>query len=140
VHISQKHIVKELNIVSPESSPVLGFARLINASHDPARVAFTKVIDEAITILFERGYKKIDEIEADTMGVLLASSLGYDPTGLIRFLEKIKSIPGQEAASYKNLYPPIENRIKFIRQKIKKEGLSAETVRIRRKRLIDYKS
>ena len=64
IHIVQKHIVKELNIRGYESSAVSGLTHLIGGTTDTARVAFSKAVDETITILFERGYKKADEIEA----------------------------------------------------------------------------
>ena len=60
IHIVQKHVVKELNIRSFESSAVSGLTHLISGTTDTVRVAFTKAVDETINILFERGYKRRD--------------------------------------------------------------------------------
>jgi len=136
IHIVQKHIVKELNIRSFESSAVSGLTHLISGATDTVRVAFTKAVDETINILFERGYKRRDEIEADTMGVVLASSLGYDPVALACFIEKIKNFGDEDILSYRNLYPPFDERIEHIKKTIAREGLTIGN-NIKEK-LVDY--
>ncbi len=136
IHIVQKHIVKELNIRSFESSAVSGLTHLISGTTNTVRVAFTKAVDETINILFERGYKRRDEIEADTMGVVLASRLGYDPVALACFIEKIKNLGDEDISSYRNLYPPFDERIEHINKTIAQEGLTTEN-HIKEK-LVDY--
>lgn len=138
IHICQKHIVSELNIHAVESSHVSGFTKLISGTSDPARVAFTKAVDETISILFERGYKKMDEIEADTMGVVLASSLGFDPSGLARYIDNVLKMNNEKTAYYQKLYPPFEDRIRYIEETIDKEGLSTGNFFLGRKKPIEY--
>lgn len=138
IHICQKHIVSELNIHAVESTHVSSFTRLISGTSDPARVAFSKAVDETMKILFERGYKKIDEIEADTMGVVLSSSLGFDPTGLARFLDKVLKMNSEITSYYQKLYPPFEDRIRYIKETIEKEGLSTGSYILGRKKPIEY--
>ena len=136
IHIVQKHIVKELNIRSFESSSVSGLTHLISGTTNTVRIAFTKAVDETINILFERGYKRRDEIEADTMGVVLASRLGYDPVALACFIEKIKNLGDEDISSYRNLYPPFDERIEHINKTIAQEGLTPGN-HIKEK-LVDY--
>ena len=136
IHIVQKHVVKELNIRGFESSAVSGLTHLISGTTNTVRVAFTKAVDETISILFERGYKKRDEIEADTMGVVLASSLGYEPTALARFIKKIQGLQDEDISSYRNLYPPFEERIAHIKETIAREGLTnGKNIK---EKLVDY--
>lgn len=127
IHITQRHILRELNISTrPELSTVCVLTQIIGGTGDPARIAITKMVDETITILFDRGYHRDDEMEADTLGVILASSAGYDPSGLARYLGKIEKLSEAKVSSYKRLYPPIEERIRYISKAMKQEGLSAE--------------
>ena len=56
-HVTERHIVEELNIRASDDSPVAGVARMIGATGDPAKVAFLKAADKALNILMERGYK-----------------------------------------------------------------------------------
>jgi predicted Zn-dependent protease len=125
IHVTQKHIVKELNIQASAGSPASGLAGLIGGTSQSARVAFTKAADETLEFLLNRGYRKMDEIEADTMGVALASSsLGYDPMALVRYLEKIEVLSGEEASRFRSLYPPFKERIAGIQSVIEEEGLA----------------
>ena len=139
MHIVQKHIVKELNIRASESSSTSGLGRLIGGASETTRIAFSKAIDETVNILFERGYKKKDEIEADTMGVMLASSLGYDPTALATFIEKIAKLEDKDVSNYRSLYPPFEERVQHIKKTIDEHGLTAENYINKQERLIAYR-
>ncbi|MGA1868215.1 MAG: M48 family metalloprotease [bacterium] len=139
IHIAQRHIVKELNIRASESSSTSGLSRLLSGTSETTRIAFSKAIDETVTILFERGYKKNDEIEADTMGVMLASSTGYNPTALVTFIEKIKQLKDQDTSNYKSLYPPFDERIKHIKDTIDEEGLAKGEYITKKERLIAYR-
>ncbi|MGA1825394.1 MAG: M48 family metalloprotease [bacterium] len=140
MHIVQKHIVKELNIRASESSSTSGLGRLLGGTSETTRIAFSKAIDETVTILFERGYKKNDEIEADTMGVMLASSLGYDPTALATFIEKISKLEDKDVSKYRNLYPPFDERVRHIRKTIDENGLASENYIKRQERLLAYRN
>jgi len=122
-HITEKHIVKELNIHGTDTSPVSGFARLIGGATDPARVAFTKAVEKALDILFERGYKREDEISADTLGVILMATAGYDPEAMVKYFTKIRKTDKEEIASIEKLHPSFDDRIAVLRTTIEKEGL-----------------
>jgi len=124
MHVTQRHIVKELNIHGSETSPAAGFSRMIGGATDVVKVAFVKAMDEAVKILFERGYKKQDEVEADTLATMLIASADYDPSALARYFGKIKKTEGQETQSLKKLHPSFDERIGWISQTLEKNGLA----------------
>jgi predicted Zn-dependent protease len=64
-----------------------------------------------------------DEFEADRIGVTYAARGGYDPWGLVRFLEKLREKEGQGPSrlqTYFRTHPRTQDRIKrttaYIRQ------------------------
>lgn len=126
IHVSQKHIVRELEIRGSDNSSISGVSRLVGGATDAIKMAFVQAIDKAMNILLERGHKKDDELEADAMAVVLTAQANYDPRALLIYFEKIKKNRGEEMASIKKLHPPFEERIKLIKKAIEKGGLSGD--------------
>ena len=89
-HIVKRHVVKELNIRGNESSGAGGIASLIGGPTDSLRGALEQALDDAADIIFNKGYKVKDEIEADRVGIMVESLAGYDPSALKEFLNKAK--------------------------------------------------
>ena len=121
-HIVKRHVVKELSIRGDEGSAVGGIASLIGGATGSFRVAFEQTLDDAADILFNRGYKAKDEIEADEIGVLLASVAGYDPSALKEFLNNVKSFE-REDKTYKGEHPIFEVRMREINETLEAHGL-----------------
>lgn len=134
MHVCQRHIVKELNIHGTSDSPVAGFSHMIGGAGEAVNLTFVRAVDEATNILFERGYKKQDEIEADTMGAMLAANAGYAPNALIRYFSKIKTGQEKETASIKKLHPSFDERIEWINRSIEKDGLGGNGYKIGKER------
>lgn len=121
-HITERHIVKELNIRGAEGSSG-GLARLVGGVGDPARVAFFQAVDKAMEILFEKGLKVEDEFGADRVGTMLLANSGYDPSGLKRYLERIKDSKVDKTKVLSKTHPPFDERINRLDETIKTEGL-----------------
>lgn len=134
MHVCQRHIVKELNIHGTSDSPVAGFSHMIGGAGEAVNLTFVRAVDEATNILFERGYKKQDEIEADTTGTMLAANAGYDPAALIRYFKKIKTGQEKEIASIRKLHPSFDERIEWINRSIEKDGLGGGGYKIGKER------
>ena len=94
-HIDEKHVVRELNIRASENSAVGGLARLIGGGTESARVAFNQAVDKALDMLFESGYKREDEIQADKSAALLCALTGYDPSGLVHYFERLQAVKSE---------------------------------------------
>ena len=121
-HVVKKHVVKELNIKGDDASAVGGIASLIGSATSSFRVALEQTLDQAVDILFNRGYKIADEIEADRVGILLASVAGYDPLGLREFLNKTKGFE-KEDKTYTGEHPIQEVRMREIDKTLEVNGL-----------------
>ena len=122
-HINEKHVVKELNIRATEDSAMSGLARLIGGSTETARLAFNQAVDKAMDILFATGYKQEDEVQADTGTVTLCAVTGYDPAGLVRYLERISAIKEKNTKVLDKTHPAYQTRIALIRETMAKEGI-----------------
>jgi predicted Zn-dependent protease len=122
-HITNRHIVKELNIHASDTSPVSGFARFLGASGDPAKVTFMNMVDKAMDILFEDGYKLEDEKEADSSAALFLAMSGYDPSALMDYLDRIEELKGESMKVLEKTHPAFKERIELIKASIETEGL-----------------
>lgn len=125
-HVTERHIVKELNIQASEESPVSAFARFIGAGGDPAKAFFNKAVDKALDILFKDGYKRTDELESDKIAVILTALAGYRADGLLRYLKRISEIKGKEKTNVGKTHPVYEERFSFIQKIMSDEGINPE--------------
>jgi len=124
-HITEKHIVKAIGIKGSDSSAISGFSKLLGASNDPTRVAFSQAIDKALDYLFENGLQAEDEYESDATGTLIATQAGYDPEALHRYLSRVKGKRKQLEVVNKT-HPPFNKRLNELNQLLTVEGLTAD--------------
>ena len=136
-HISEKHVVKELNIHGMEGSAASGFARLIGGGTETARIAFYQAVDNALDILFKTGYKREDEAHADKGAVLLCAVTGYDPSGLVKYFERIGAAGGKSTEVLDRTHPAYDARIAWLKDIIAKEGIDSGTLKNYRDRFFD---
>ncbi|MBM4136596.1 MAG: peptidase M48 Ste24p [Nitrospira sp.] len=123
-HITEKHIVKELNIRGTEDSPVSGLARAIGgAGYEAAKVAFFQAVDKALDVLFKNGYKREDEIQADKDAVVFCALTGYDPSALSRYLNRINGMKGKQTGVLDRTHPAYDTRLNWLKETISKEGM-----------------
>lgn len=104
-HITERHVIRELNLKGEDGSAVAGIAGLIGGATGGTMKSLEQAMDRAADILLRDGYKINDEIEADGIGMLMAASAGYDPFALKEFLVQEKrfekgddSTPGDHPA------------------------------------------
>ncbi|OGW15139.1 MAG: hypothetical protein A2035_05370 [Nitrospirae bacterium GWA2_42_11] len=112
-HVSERHIVKELDIKGKDESTVANIGRIIGGNTEFLRGVFTQMVDEAADILFEKGFKKQDEIDADRIATLIITTAGYDPSALSRYLKKISS-DEKEGKTIGSTHPLFSERIEKI--------------------------
>ncbi len=121
IHITERHIVKEINLRATDESAVTGFAALIGGATKTFEAVFTEMVDQAYSILFERGYKKEDELTSDTLGTMIIFNAGYDPEALLRFLKRIRD--KGLVKDIKGTHPGIDERISRLEGFIKEQRL-----------------
>ncbi len=95
---------------------------------------FSDVISDVGKKVMESGYSQSDEKKADASGVRYASSAGYDPNGIIAFLEAEQ---GKGVDAHRGPFashPKTEARIKELKAEIEKESLSRQIADVRTSR------
>ncbi len=124
-HVTEKQVVKELNIKGSDNSATSGLARLVGGSSESARLAFSQAVDKALDVLFKDGYKREDEAQADRTAVVISAMTGYDAGALARYLDRISAVKGKPTEIIDRTHPPFNERIAMIKDTIGKEGIDA---------------
>jgi predicted Zn-dependent protease len=124
-HIVEKHVVKELKIKGSDESAAVGLAAMIGGSSQSARTAFSQAVDKAMDTLFKDGYKREDETRADKDAVLFCALSGYEPSGLVKYFDRLNAAKGKNTEVLDKTHPPLVDRIALLRQTIVQEGIDA---------------
>jgi len=85
-HVNQKHVVKE---IQKRARTALG-AEVAQEALDADTEVFDQVVGLGTSVLF-LGLSREDELEADKLAVAYAARAGYDPAGLLRFVQKLET-------------------------------------------------
>jgi len=123
-HITAKHMVNELNIRGEDESTMAGLSAIIGGTTASFREAFDQALDKGIHILFQRGYKIEDELEADQIGIILAAFSGYDPSGLKNFILRVNHFE-TPSKDYKGDHPTHMVRVNAIDEALKTNGINS---------------
>jgi len=115
-HVTQKHI---LDIIQ-RSKQIAGVAEagLAYANKNPD--AFKNVIDGAVRKLLDEGLDQDKELESDRLGVIFASRVGYDPTAYATFLDRLRTIKGDDRAFFKT-HPNFSDRLSVVQSTIREQ-------------------
>lgn len=136
-HIVEKHVVKELKIKGSEESATMGLAAMIGGSSQSARTAFSQAVDKALDMLFKDGYKREDETQADKDAVLLCALAGYEPTGLVKYFERLNAAKGKNTEVLDKTHPSYVDRIAWLKGTIAQEGIDAGSFKRNPERFAD---
>lgn len=119
-HVTRKHILD----VIQRSKQIAGVAEagLAYANKNPD--AFKNVIDGAVKTLLDEGLDQGKELESDRLGVIFASRVGYDPTAYETFLDRLRTLKGDDLAFFKT-HPDFSNRLSAVRSTISEQKLKA---------------
>lgn len=145
-HVTERHIVKELDIKGRDVSAGASFASIMGGgTSDTIRAAFTQLVDKASEILFESGLKRENEMEADLLSLMLISTAGYDPLEYRNLLLKIDKIKKSKRDKKKystkilnETHPPLKDRITAIKKIIAEEGFDKLDYAVVKKRYKKY--
>src|SRR3990167_5912518 len=119
-HIAAKHSLKKL-----QGSMGYMLLRIAAMQVPDAGGALGYGVDAAFYELM-MGYSREDELLADRLGVRYARLAGFDPRGMIYFLEKLQAINRKKPLrpfSYGRTHPYAPDRIRVVKEEIG-EGLS----------------
>jgi beta-barrel assembly-enhancing protease len=125
-HITEKHVVKQLKIKGSDDGSDL--AKLIGGGSAATRAAFSQAVDKGLEMIFKDEYKKEDELQADKSSVEITALTGYDPSGLARYLGRIKPIKEKIPLPVNDDHPTFNLRIKQINDIIKQDGIKTDAL------------
>jgi predicted Zn-dependent protease len=119
-HVSEKHILE----VIQRSKRLAGVteAGLAYATNNPA--AFKGVIDGAVKKLLDEGLDQTKETEADQVGEVFATRVGYDAEAYVGLLTRLRDLKGDDRAFFKT-HPNFSSRIDAVQQTIRTKRLAA---------------
>lgn len=132
-HVSAKHALK-----STQRAQLLQGVGTITAAGvggDKGK-KFASAIGDMQAVLFDKGLDKEMEYEADSAAMETAYRTGYDPSAMIRVLEKLQKLETSskdKKGSWFSTHPPLSERIRQLQDQLQKypDYSSLATVRER---------
>ncbi|HKA86782.1 MAG TPA: M48 family metalloprotease [Haliangiales bacterium] len=73
------------------------------------------MIQDTIDAVFVKGYSRDTELEADRLAVQIAATAGYDPAGIVRFLEALHKVQNTGQGGFFATHPKAEDRIAALK-------------------------
>jgi len=113
------HIVARHSIKKMQATMGYTLARLLMIPVPQSAEAATAA--DAAFVEFLLGYGREDELLADTLGARYAKAAGYDPHGMITFLEKLEDHNRRKPLrprNYLKTHPYVPDRIRVVKQEI----------------------
>ena len=119
-HVVRQHIIKAIR-----QANLLGAGQDLAAATGSDVSKYAQLSDFSINLL-SKGLSRGDELEADKLGTILASKVGYDAKGLRRSIESIaaKQQTALFLAQFNKTHPPAADRLKIIDQAIRQNHFS----------------
>ncbi len=120
-HISQKHILSTLQRGRLFAS--IGELSAAAIGQDPG--LFDSLMNEVNDKLFTKGLDQSMEDEADELGMEYAYRLGYNPSGLLSFQQKLEKRLGKEPSVFFKTHPSIHDRVNRGRGQLREKYADA---------------
>ena len=114
-HVNRHHgldVVKKAGMLN-------GF--LTAASADDRFAQFNQLSDAAADVVIKQGFSAPQEFEADAESVKYVAAAGYDPSGFLHFLQRIRQ-KQKAGASFFTTHPDMDDRIKRVGDAISSAG------------------
>ncbi len=73
------------------------------------------MIQDTLDAVFVKGYSRDTELEADRLAVQIAATAGYDPSGIVRFLEALQKVQNTGQGGFFATHPKAEDRIAALK-------------------------
>ncbi len=119
-HVSAKHALKS----TQRAQLIQGVGTITAASVGGERgKKFASAIGDMQTVLFDKGLDKEMEFEADLAAMETTYRTGYDPSAMIRVLEKLQRLEASskdKKGSWFSTHPPLGERIARLRAQLQK--------------------
>ena len=83
---------------------------------------FNGLSDKVVDVIVKQGFTQPQEFEADAEGVKYATAAGYDPNGLLHFLQRIRQKQQSGVPNLLSTHPGLDERIRRISNQISAAG------------------
>jgi len=119
-HVVARHSAQQL-AKSQLTQGLTGAA--VIATYDPNDPSSSRnaAVIAAVGQLVNMKFGRNDELQADQLGVRLASDAGYDPRAMIKVMQTLEQEGGARPPEFFSTHPNPENRIERIQQAIEKK-------------------
>ena len=125
-HVNKRHVIEQIR-----KSDVM---RSVQSETGLTGGTLDRVVGAGSNTLF-MGLSRGDEAEADSIGVELAASAGYDPGGMASFVGKLKSHAGEgPLADLMASHPDVNERLAALERIVRREALAGGEVLAERSR------
>ena len=149
-HVSKKHglsAIKQSRLMDAFGILVAEGKKYSSDEIQKLANIYEGALDDIVTMLIEKGYSREQEGEADRSGVSYAHQAGYDPQGLVSFLEiltqqeKLKKQAGQtfEIGLVKSHPDPGERGV-ALKQYMQEQGIGGKSNPVRTSRFKSIKN
>lgn len=119
-HVSAKHALKSTQ--RAQFFQGVGTITAASARGDKGK-KFASAIGDMQAVLFDKGLDKEMEFEADQAAMETTYRTGYDPSAMIRVLEKLQKLEASskdKKGSWFSTHPPLSERINRLQQQLQK--------------------
>lgn len=106
-HVTRRHMATQIRRTEFFS----GLTEIGAVATDQDMENLSRAVDSGMNTLFDRGFDRAWEYEADAVGVELAAAAGYDPAGLRRYLQRIARDGSGGGAWLRSTHPPVNERL-----------------------------
>jgi predicted Zn-dependent protease len=116
-HITQRHMLD----VIQRTKQIAGISQagLAYANQDPR--VFQQLIDTVTKKLLDEGFDQGKETEADQLGVIFATRVGYDGTAYLALLRRLRDLKGDDRGLFKT-HPNFSARIAAVQETLREKG------------------
>jgi len=125
-HIQLKHSIKVIKknripqaLLITGTSTVGAAAGVIGMDIKQLTDIMNELVEDIVQTLFNNGYSKIQEFEADNTALFLMASAGYNPSGLIEMLKSLNRVQ-TAGAGFGKTHPKPARRIANAEKSVKK--------------------
>lgn len=116
-HVNQRDVVKE---IQDRARTELGIREAAERVDVTGEAYLEQAIGLGANALF-MGLSREDEIEADSIGMRMASDTGYDRSGIERFIERLDDHSDEESLSLlEKTHPDPDDRLDSVRQAMRR--------------------
>ncbi|MCK9604580.1 MAG: Maf family nucleotide pyrophosphatase [Candidatus Omnitrophica bacterium] len=118
-HIVARHSIKKLQALQGYS--LLNLLVAAGAASGSSSAGELGAAAEAAFVELLLGYSREDELLADQLGTRYEKSAGYNPRGMITFLQKLQEVNRRkplQPRSYYKTHPYIPDRIRVVKQEL----------------------